>query len=154
MRPTTAYITSSYGPRYLTTFIIQRNVSLDQVASGSAGSVRVIDGDLFIFTVLVFKCNVFTSTISCYSVSCFKSYAMPLFYGNRCIFLLLIFSGGNRCLFHLVRNIYKCTYVMYIKCMQIPKCLSYKPLLQPDLSNGGIHFLLQFPTISGQRLVR
>lgn len=32
------------------TFIIQRNVSLDQAPSGSAGSVRVIDGELFIFT--------------------------------------------------------------------------------------------------------
>ena len=55
MRPTTAYITSSYGPRYLTTFIIQRNVSLDQVASGSAGSVRVIDGDFFILSLFVFN---------------------------------------------------------------------------------------------------
>lgn len=32
------------------TFIIQRNVSLEQTSSGSAGSVRVIDGELFIFT--------------------------------------------------------------------------------------------------------
>lgn len=31
------------------TFIIQRNVSLDQTSFGSAGSVRVIDGELFIF---------------------------------------------------------------------------------------------------------
>lgn len=53
MRPTTAYITSSYGPRYLTTFIIQRNVSLDQVASGSARSVPVIDGYLFILLFLL-----------------------------------------------------------------------------------------------------
>lgn len=32
------------------TFIIQRNVSLDQTSSGNTGSVRVIDGELFIFT--------------------------------------------------------------------------------------------------------
>lgn len=51
MRPTTAYITSSYGLRNLTTFIIQRNVSLDQVAP-EGPAVLVIDGDLFIFTIL------------------------------------------------------------------------------------------------------
>lgn len=56
MRPTTAYITSSYKLRYLPTciFIIQRNVSLGQVASGSAGSVRVIDEELFYFFQLFF----------------------------------------------------------------------------------------------------
>lgn len=56
MRPTTAYITSSYKVRYLPTciFIIQRNVSLGQVASGSAGSVRVIDEEVFFFSVLFY----------------------------------------------------------------------------------------------------
>lgn len=40
------------------TFIIQRNVSLHQAQSGSAGSVRVIDGVLFIFIVrfLLMQC--------------------------------------------------------------------------------------------------
>lgn len=42
-------------PTYTTcTFIIQRNVSLEHAASGSAGSVRVIDGQLFI--LLFFLC--------------------------------------------------------------------------------------------------
>lgn len=59
MRPTTAYITSSYGARYLPTFIIQRNVSLGQTAPGSADSVRVIDGEHFIFTVLFCKYYVY-----------------------------------------------------------------------------------------------
>lgn len=51
MRSTTAYITSSYGARYLPTciFIIQRNISLDQAVSGSTGSVRVIDGGALYF---------------------------------------------------------------------------------------------------------
>lgn len=42
------------------TFIIQRNVSLDQASSGSAGSVRVIDELLFIFTVPFCLCSLCT----------------------------------------------------------------------------------------------
>lgn len=48
------------------TFIIQRNVSLEHAASGSAGSVRVIDGQLFIFAILfviVLSAQSFTVTV-------------------------------------------------------------------------------------------
>lgn len=53
MRPTTAYITSSYGARYLPTYHLYIHYSkkcfASPAVSGSAGSVRVIDGQTAYF---------------------------------------------------------------------------------------------------------
>lgn len=102
------------------TFIIQRNVSLDQTSSGSAGSVRVIDGELFIFTA-------------------------PFLFMQH---LHILSSEHNTC------DIIFCI-PMYIHtrgvCMAINTvCFSRQSLHQSDLSARRIHFLLQFPTISGR----
>lgn len=101
------------------TFIIQRNVSLDQTSSGSVGSVRVIDGELFIFTA-------------------------PFLFMQH---LHILSSKHNTC---DIIFLYLCTDVRRVYAYKHRTCFRRQSLHQSDLSARRIHFLLQFPTISGR----
>lgn len=120
MRPTTAYITSSYGARYLAVHSL-------------------------------FK-EMFRSTIPP------EARALFVWLMESSLFLLLLFFLCNICTFCQVNTMHVILYCFVRVLDTCGMCICYKhcvrfrqqSLHQSDLSTRRIHFLLQFPTISGR----